>query len=304
MTKQNPRKRPYSHVTRSRFLHLEDALDIGKIRLFAGEYRKGNGASATAHHFLDLDDARVLLADLSWGKKVEFTDYKGTSNDNGPQSRVLKIKSNGDKVWFEIQNGPGEIIGKGAVKPKGKPATAVSIPLTVWESRKLAHAALAYIRAWESAHLLDATPTGPLSALPAQAGDRQAVAADGDSQPADGRGSPAPPVTTASPVVTETPAGAAPPVTTHRTEPSGTVPAPMVTELANQVGAPVTTVPEVFASPGEAMAWGFHAGAFKAMKHAANAYRKLKAEKKPTTAKAMAALWVEDVQRRLTVAAT
>ncbi|MCP4536017.1 MAG: hypothetical protein GY832_02625, partial [Chloroflexi bacterium] len=163
MTQQQPRKRLYSHVTRTRFLHLEDALSIGKIRLFAGEYRKGNGASATAHHFLDLDDARPLLADLSWGKKVEFTDYKGTTNGDGPQSRVLKIKANGDKIWLEIQNGPGELVGQGAVKPKGKPTAAVSIPLTVWESRKLAHACLAYIRAWETTHLLDVAPTPPRS---------------------------------------------------------------------------------------------------------------------------------------------
>lgn len=161
MTTRQPRKRLHSHVTRSRFLHLEDALDIGKVRLFAGEYKRGQGSNATVHHFLDLADARVLLADLSWGKKVEFTDYKGSGGDD-PQSRVLKIKTNGDKVWFEIQNGPGQIIGQGAVKPAGKPDAAVSIPLTVWEARKLAHAALAYIRAWEIHHLLDAAPSGPI----------------------------------------------------------------------------------------------------------------------------------------------
>ena len=92
MTERKPRKRLYSHVTRSRFLHLEDALDIGKVRLFAGEYRKGHGATATVHHFLDLDDARVLLADLSWGKKVEFTDYKGSSS----LGRSTKGTDNGD----------------------------------------------------------------------------------------------------------------------------------------------------------------------------------------------------------------
>ena len=167
MTTNRPRKRLYSHVTKTRFLHLEDALNIGdnasraKIRLFAGEYRKGGGATATAFHFLDLDDARVILSDLSWGKKVTFTDYKGSTNGDGPQSRVLKIKANGDKTWLEIQNGPGETIGQGAVKPKGKPASAVSIPLTTWEARKLAHAALAYIRAWETHRLLDAAPTAP-----------------------------------------------------------------------------------------------------------------------------------------------
>ncbi len=228
MTDRQPRKRLYSHVTRTRFLHLEDALNIAKIRLFAGEYRKGSGASATAHHFLDLDDARVLLADLSWGKKVEFTDYKGTSslgrstkgtsNRDGPQSRVLKVKANGDKVWLEIQNGPGEIVGQGAVKPKGKPTAAVSVPLTVWEARKLAHAALAYIRAWESEYLLDVAPTGPVDGDRSSNWPTNSSPRSGDTQFPGPARSPAPPVTTPAPVVTKPADQVAATVTTNEIE--------------------------------------------------------------------------------------
>jgi len=170
MTERNPRKRIHSYITKTRFLHLEDALDIGKIRLFVGQYRKGNGASATAFHFLDLADARVLFADLAWAKPVDFTDYKGTSNGDGPQSRVLKINGPKDKnkVWLEVQNGPGEIVGQGAVKPAGKPDAQVSVPLSTWEARKLAHAALAYVRAWEARHLLATAPTAsPMVTEPA-----------------------------------------------------------------------------------------------------------------------------------------
>jgi hypothetical protein len=124
------RNRIYSHLTRSRFLHVEDALAIGKLRLFVGEYKRGQGASSTAFHFLDVDDARVLLSDLAWSKAVDFADYKGTptlsgGNGEGPQSRVLKIKAGGDKVWLEVQNGPGEVVGEGAIKPAGKPDAAV-----------------------------------------------------------------------------------------------------------------------------------------------------------------------------------
>ena len=188
MSERTARKRLYSHVTRSRFLHLEDALEIGKIRLFAGSYRKGNGASATAFHFLDLEDARVIFSDLAWAKPVEFTDYKGTDNGDGPQSRVLKVKSKEDKVWLEVANGPGEIVGQGAVKPKGKPDAAISIPLTTWEARKLAHAVLAYVRAWEARHLLAKAPAAPSPA--------------GEGRGGGGRGAvPAP--TTASSVATE-----------------------------------------------------------------------------------------------------
>ncbi len=45
------RVRIYSHMTQSKFLHVEDALNIDKIRLFAGEYRKNSGMNAHGHHF-------------------------------------------------------------------------------------------------------------------------------------------------------------------------------------------------------------------------------------------------------------
>jgi hypothetical protein len=170
------RNRVYSYLTRSRFLHVEDALAIGKLRLFVGKYKRGKGASSTAFHFLDVDDARVLLSDLAWSKPVDFVDYKGTSNGDpsasplgklggrlragGPQSRVLTVKTNGEKVWVEIKNGPGELVGEGAVKPKGKPDAAVSVPLSTWEARKLAFAVLAYVRAWEARHLLVSISAG------------------------------------------------------------------------------------------------------------------------------------------------
>jgi len=156
------RRRIYSFLTRSRFLHLEDALSIGKVRLFVGEYRRGEGASATAYHYVDVDDARVVFHDLAAGRPVNFTDYKGTPGDE-PQSRVLKIKANSGKVWIEVANGPGQVIGEGAVKPAGKPDVAVSVPLTTWEARRLGHAALAYIRAWETRYLLDVAPVVPQS---------------------------------------------------------------------------------------------------------------------------------------------
>jgi len=145
---QPERYRIHSYLTRTRFLHVEDALEIGKLRLFAGEYRRGEGASKTAYHYLDVADARVLLNDLAWGKPVDYTEYKGTNNDR-PTSRVLKVKRKGDKVWVSLENGPGEVVGEGAIKPAGEPEAVVNVPLTIWEARKLALAALAHIRAWD-----------------------------------------------------------------------------------------------------------------------------------------------------------
>ena len=149
MSEQTQSYRIYSHVTKSRWLHIEDALEIGKLKLFAGDYVKGQGAKATAIHYLDVADARVLFNDLGWGKKVDYCEFKGTANGGQAISRVFKVKTSGDKVWFRLENGPGQMIGEGAVKPAGEPEAVVNVPLTVWEARRLARAVLAHLQAWE-----------------------------------------------------------------------------------------------------------------------------------------------------------
>lgn len=176
MKNQNPdRVRIFSHITRTRFLHLEDSLEIGKIRFFVGEYQRGQGSQATAYHFLDADDTRPLMADLSWSKATDFVDYKGSANGQQPISRVLKVKGPKDgKYWLEIQNGPGEIIGAGAVKPAGEPDASISIALTVWEARKMALAVTEYMAAYRVATLLShfktvqSQPGPPASHVPDQ----------------------------------------------------------------------------------------------------------------------------------------
>jgi hypothetical protein len=141
---------------------VEDALTIGKIRFFIGEYQRGNGATATAYHFLDADDARPLMADLGWSKPVDFVDYKGSANGGQPVSRVLKVRGPKDgKYWLEIQNGPGEIIGAGAVKPAGDPDASISIALSLWEARKLALAIQEYMTAYRVATFGDSPGQDP-----------------------------------------------------------------------------------------------------------------------------------------------
>ncbi len=73
--------RIYTQITRSAILHIEDALAIGKVRLFMISYQRGQGAKATAAHYLDVDDARVLAFDLAvrGALPARFTDYKGSA---------------------------------------------------------------------------------------------------------------------------------------------------------------------------------------------------------------------------------
>ena len=164
MTQQHQdRPRIFSYMTRSRFLHLEDALTPaaegkpGKIRFFVGSYERGSGKPAvTAYHFLDDADARVIFADMSWGKAVDIKDFKGSSNGaDGPVSRVLKIKGPKDgKFWVQIDNGPGQVIGAGAVKPAGEPTASISIALPIHDARALALAVIEYMAAWRVTAIL------------------------------------------------------------------------------------------------------------------------------------------------------
>jgi len=130
-------------------LHIEDSLERGKLRFFIGEFERGKGAGKVAYAFLPVESARVVLSDLADGKPVDFSDYKGgRSGDNTVISRVLKIRTKDEKVWIQLQNGPG-VMQEGIIKPSGRTAAEISIPLTMFEARTLGHACLAYLRAWD-----------------------------------------------------------------------------------------------------------------------------------------------------------
>ena len=153
--------RIFSLMTNKAFLHFEDALSIGKIKVFMGSYVKGQGSKDKVIHYLDVDDARVIAFDLAvrGSLSTKFVDYKGSPKGlNGkPLSRVLKIEDRGNEakrpIVIEAANGPGEITGQGAIKPAGKPTAQVAIFLTRHEARKLGHAIFGYIRAWEAARM-------------------------------------------------------------------------------------------------------------------------------------------------------
>jgi len=159
--KNGEHPRIFSMMTNKAFLHIEDALAIGKIKFFMGAYQKGQGASAKVVHYMDVADARVIAFDLAvrGALSARFTDYKGSPKGlNGkPLSRVLKIEDRGADakrpIVIQAANGPGELTGAGAIKPAGKPTDEVAIFLTRHEARKLGHAIFGYIRAWETARM-------------------------------------------------------------------------------------------------------------------------------------------------------
>lgn len=154
------RVRIYSHVTQARFLHVEDALGIGKIRLFAGAYRRGQGVDDHAGHYIDLADARVVFAALARGEpEFSYREYKGTplsaGSDGHPAtagdavSRVLSVQARGENIYIELKGGPGRLTATGAVTPAGKPQVAVNVGFKRYEAQRLAAVVLAYIHAWD-----------------------------------------------------------------------------------------------------------------------------------------------------------
>jgi hypothetical protein len=149
MPEQTARPRLFSYLTRTRFLHIEDALERRKLRFFIGSFERGHGANQTAYAFLDLEDARVILSDLADGRTVEYSGFGGgRSGMDMIISRVLKIQSRDASVWMQAQNGPG-VYDHGIVKPSGRVTVEISIPLTTFDARRLGHACLAYLAAWQ-----------------------------------------------------------------------------------------------------------------------------------------------------------
>ncbi len=160
---QNKDEKIISHMTQSAFLHFMDATEIGKVKLFAGHYKRGEGADQTARHYVDVRTFRPILHDLSWGKVVEFVDFKGSEKgaDGKPESRVLKIRSGKDKkerdaVFITLQAGPGAVVGEGAVKPAGAPTTEVNIVLLREQARQIAYDVLEFLTAVRTKLLLQA----------------------------------------------------------------------------------------------------------------------------------------------------
>lgn len=138
-----------SRMTRSRFIHVEDALDIGKLRFFVGEYVAKGGMKRNAYHFMDVDDARVVFGDIADGRPVKYQEYKGSSG----VSRMLEINEKDGSYWFVLRFGPGITTATGAVLPdknRREQFVDVLMGLDRHQARALAHAVMAYVRVWES----------------------------------------------------------------------------------------------------------------------------------------------------------
>lgn len=150
------RVRICSHITQTKFVHVEDSLGIGKLRLFAGTYRKGNGMDDHTSHFMDVDDARVVFNALAMAEPdFTYKEYKGTAQPGGQvTSRVLSVAIKGEQVYLELKAGPGKTTPTGAVTPNGRAKVEVNVAFKRYEARRLGRTVLAYLQAWDILRLM------------------------------------------------------------------------------------------------------------------------------------------------------
>lgn len=134
MNDYQPRNlRIYTYATQRAILHIEDALEIGKIRLDIYQFQRGAGASANIATYIDADDARYLAHVLITDPEIigtGWTDYKGGANRATGEitSRITTLQwTRTDRgntgLRVQLSQGPGKLSDNGAVMPAGKLAS-------------------------------------------------------------------------------------------------------------------------------------------------------------------------------------
>lgn len=152
---ENENPRIYAYVTKKTFINFEDATAIGKIRIFAGKYTKGQGAAEMLAHFVDVPSARPFLLDMQWGKPIDYKEYKGGSNGT-VTSRVFAINTVEKGYYLELTSGPGRLTETGAIAPAGPAESSISIFMPFSEARMLAADLLEYLLAARAVTVLAA----------------------------------------------------------------------------------------------------------------------------------------------------
>lgn len=148
------------HVTRTRILTVEDALEMGKVKVGLVEYKRGQGIIGEVTHWLDLKDASLMFHDLLTNPRRfkqlwdGWTDYKGSRVDGEVQSRIFAIQvvEADNPVKITASAGPGEVIGEGAIKPlRDADRTEVAVLLSWQDARAMALAVTTHVQAWATA---------------------------------------------------------------------------------------------------------------------------------------------------------
>ncbi len=180
---QHPRPQIFRYVTKDKVLDVGDLLDLdpkrSKVRFILLQFGQDFKATTRALHYADADDLEVVCWDILQGTFQEWTDHKGSVRDGACQARVLTLRKDpkyDNPYVLQIRNGPGQVIGQGAVKLI-KAEVSLSLLLPEFDARRLSLTVLDYIRAWKQAHFAD------LAVARAAAGERARASAPDQTPP-------------------------------------------------------------------------------------------------------------------------
>ncbi len=143
-----------SHRTQRRILHVEDVLDIGKIRFELWDYARGTGAKASVEAYLDVHTARLMATELAAGHLEDMDGHRemgGGMVGGEVRSRIL-VTENAEArnpIRITIRNGPGERQPGGLISPaKGEPQVSLSVLLSRFDARRIGLAIFEHLQAW------------------------------------------------------------------------------------------------------------------------------------------------------------
>ena len=158
---QQARPQIFRYVTKEKVLDVGDLLDAdpkrSKVRFILLQFGADFKATARALHYADADDLEVVCWDILQGTFQEWTDHKGSVRDDACHARVLTLRRDPkytNPYVLQIKNGPGQVIGQGAVKLVRAEVT-LSLLLSEFDARRLSLTVLDYIRAWKQVHFAD-----------------------------------------------------------------------------------------------------------------------------------------------------
>ncbi len=120
---QTARPQIFRYVTKDKVLDVGDLLDPdpkrSKVRFILLQFGRDFKATTRTLHYVDADDIEVVCWDILHGMFREWTDHKGSVRDEACQARVLTLRKDpkyDNPYVLQIRNGPGQVIGQGAVK--------------------------------------------------------------------------------------------------------------------------------------------------------------------------------------------
>jgi hypothetical protein len=155
---QKPRPQIFRYVTKDKVLDVGDLLDPdpkrSKVRFILLQFGRDFKATTRALHYVDADDLEVVCWDILQGTFQEWADHKGSIRDETCQARVLTLHKDpkyDNPYVLQIRNGPGQVIGQGAVKLV-KAEVSLGLLLPEFDARRLSLVVLDYIRAWKQVH--------------------------------------------------------------------------------------------------------------------------------------------------------